>query len=553
VAPTIAIRPVRHPCDSLESAAAAWILKKSDLRVRYSPRKLVPLVSFRFQEVLLSCSRRILVLWLILVTLPCAATGQSKATLDVSETLFSVVSAMNVCGYDAELQSSSPIRMEVRADLAEANKTPEATAAETYLCRYYVEHRQGDSAHDLAQYVSLALNLGSPPDFAPKVPESDMPPDSTYVLGVIPPLKKYYAAAKLHSIWMKHKPQYLALIDEYHEPVAKMITATDNYLRMPSSGYAGRSFTIYLEPMAAPGQVNSRNYMQDYYHVVVSPVGENLHMADIRHTYLHFVLDPLIAKRATALQRLKPVLAAVQKAPMSAEYKEDAGLLVTECLIRAIEARTPSDPKLPENDRQAMVRLAEAEGFVLTGYFYNQLKAFEKGGSGLQSVFPDWLHNMDIDHERKLASEMQYATHASPEVMQAAKPAPQQKVVMAERALASGDTASAEALANEALQAKEDTARAYFVLARAATMNGNMQGAQENFQKALDASKDPRISAWCHIYLGRILDLQEEREAAIAQYQAALKIGDASTDTRNAAERGLKEPYQPPAARQQQQ
>lgn len=503
-------------------------------------------------EALLRCSH-ILVVSLCFAWLTSAATAQSKATLDVSETLFSLVAAMNVCGYDAELQSSSPLRLEIRADLADSNKAPEAAAAETYLCRFYREHQQGDSAHDLAQYVSLALNLADPPDFAPKLPESDMPPDSAYVLGVIPPLKKYYAAAKMHAVWMKHKPQYLALIDQYHEPVAQMIISTDNYLRMPSSGYAGRIFTIYLEPMAAPGQVNSRNYLQDYYHIVVSPVGNSLHMTDIRHTYLHFVLDLLLAKRATALQRLKPILLAVQKAPMAEEYKEDAGLLVTECLIRAIEARTPTDPKLPEKDRQARVRQDEAEGFVLTGYFYDQLKTFEKGGSGLQSVFPDWLHNIDIDHEKKLASEMQYASQASSEVVQAAKPASQQKVALAERELASGNPAAAEKLANEALQSKEDIARAYFVLARAATMSGDMQGAQENFQKALDASKDPRISAWCHIYLGRILDLQEEREAAIAQYEAALKLGDASPDTKNAAERGLKEPYQPPVARQQPQ
>ncbi len=504
-------------------------------------------------EVLLRAFPRILILSLIFASLTGAATAQVKAALDVSETLFSVVAGMNVCGYDAELQSSSPIRMEVRTDLAEANKSPDAALAETNLCRFYRDHQQGDSAHDLAQYVSLALNLGDPPAFAPQLPESDFPPDSTYVLGFVPLLKQYYEKAHLHSIWMKHKSQYVALVDQYHEPVAQMIASTDNYLRMPLAGYAGRSFTIYLEPMAAPGQVNSRNYLQDYYHVVVSPVGNNLHMGDIRHTYLHFVLDPLIAKRATTLQRLKPVLAAVQKAPMSEEYKQDAGLLVTECLIRAIEARTPADPKLPEKDRLAMVQQDKAEGFVLTGYFYDQLKAFEKGGVGLQTAFPDWLHNIDVDHEKKLASEMQYAAQASPEVVRAAKPASQPKVVLAERALVAGDPAAAEKLANESLAANEDPARAYFVLARAATMSGSMQGAQENFQKALDASKDPRLSAWCHIYLGRILDLQEEREAAVAQYQAALKIGDTSPDARNAAERGLKEPYQPPAAKQQQQ
>jgi len=488
-----------------------------------------------------------------MLAVTCVAAAQSKATLDVSETLFSVIAAMNVCGYDAELQSSPPIRAEVRAELAAANKSPEAAAAEEKMCRFYHDHQQGDSAHDLAQYVSLALNLGEPPDFAPKLKEADMPPDSTYILGFVPLLKRYAAAAGLHSIWLKHQPQYLALIDEYHDSVARMISATDNYLRMPLAGYLGRSFTVYLEPMSAPGQINSRNYFQDYYYLVVSPAAVGQYMDTIRHTYLHFVLDPLIAKRATALALLKPILVPLQKAPMAEDYKLDTGLLVVECLIRAIEARTPSDPKLPAKDRQAMVQRDQEEGFVLTGYFYEQLRDFEKENTGLQDAFPDWLHNTDVDHEKKLAREIQFAPAARPEVMKASKPASQPKVVLAERELAGGNAPAAEKLAQEALAANEDPAQAYFVLARAASLSGNMQGAQEDFQKALDATKDARVAAWCHIYLGRILDLQEEREAAVAQYQAALKTGDGSPDTRSAAERGLKEPYQPPVARQQPQ
>ena len=109
---------------------------------------------------------------LLLASLTCAARAQSKATLDVSETLFSVVAAMNVCGYDQELQSSSPIRMEVRADLVEASKSPDAAAAAKEMCHFYRDHQQSDGAHDLAQYVSLALYLGPPPDFTPKVQRS---------------------------------------------------------------------------------------------------------------------------------------------------------------------------------------------------------------------------------------------------------------------------------------------------------------------------------------------------------------------------------------------
>ncbi len=493
------------------------------------------------------------VLPLVLASFACAASAQSKATLDVSETLFSVIAAMNVCGYDQELQSSSPVRTEVRAELLEASKLPAAAATAKQMCLFYRDHQQGDGAHELAQYISLALYLGPPPDFAPSVSDADLPPDSAYLLGFVPLLKQYSAAANLHSIWLKHQPEYLALIERYHGPVAHMITATDTYLRMPLAGYAGRSFTVYMEPMSAPGQVNSRNYRQDYYYLVISPSGENIHIDALRHTYLHFVLDPLIAKRATALERLKPVLVAVQKAPMAQDYKYDPGLLVVECLIRAIEARAPWDPKLPDKDRQAMLQQDESEGFIFTRYFYDQLRDFEKGNAGLQDAFPDWMHNIDVDGEKRRASQIQFASQAAPEVMRAAKPASQQKVDLAERELLSGNPAGAQKLAEEALSEKEDPARAYFVLARAATMSGNMQAAQDNFQKALNATHDPRMAAWCHIYLGRILDLQEQREGAVAQYQAALTAGDASADTRKAAERGLKEPYEPPHAKQEPQ
>jgi hypothetical protein len=156
----------------------------------------------------------------LIAALSCAAAAQSRATLDVSETLFSVVAAMNVCGYDQELQSSSPIRMEVRADLVEASKFPAASTAAKEMCRYYQDHRQGDAAHDLAQYISLALNLGPPPEFTPKLREADLPPDATYILGFVPLVTDYYAAAKLHSIWLKHQAEYLGLIDQYHGPVS---------------------------------------------------------------------------------------------------------------------------------------------------------------------------------------------------------------------------------------------------------------------------------------------------------------------------------------------
>src|SRR5690606_15202085 len=106
----------------------------------------------------------------------------------------------------------------------------------------------------------------------------------------------------------------------------------------PISGYLGRSFSVLVEPLAAPGQVNSRNYGVDY-SIVLSPEGEELALDAIRHTYLHFVLDPLMMKRAYMMRRLEPLLVEVQPAPMARVYKSDVGLLTTESIVHAIEAR----------------------------------------------------------------------------------------------------------------------------------------------------------------------------------------------------------------------
>ncbi len=505
------------------------------------------------QEASLSSRTRIAALVSLCIVFSVAAVSQTKASIDVSETLFSVVAAMNVCGYDQELASSSPIRMQVRADLVEASKLPGVGQAAGEMCRFYQDHRQGDAAHDLAEYVSLALNVSDPPNFTPKLKEADIPPDAGYVLGFLPLLQRYYTAAKLHSIWLKHQPEYNGLIDQFHGPVSQMINSTDNFLRMPMSGYSGRGFTVYFEPMAAPGQVNSRNYLQDFYYMVVSPAGDNIHMDALRHTYLHFVLDPLIAKRATSLDRLDPILLSVQNAPMSEDYKRDMGLLVLECLIRAIEARNPMDPKLPEKDRAAMVQRDEQEGFIFTGYFYNQLYDFNKGGAGLQNAFPNWLHNIDVQAEKKRASQITYSREATPDVMQATSRASQRKIDMAEEALSSGNPAEAAKLAEQCVQANQDSGRAYFVLAKVASFKGDMENAQSDFQKAAESAKDPHVVAWSHIYLGRIYDIQGERDTAVAQYKAAATLSDVPADAKTAAEKGLQQAYQVPKAKEDDQ
>lgn len=501
---------------------------------------------------------------------PVAASAQtSKATLETSETLFSLLAAINACGYNQELASSDPIREQVRAEVAQSVAASEgAQEAQRQLCQFYKDHQQADAAHDLAEYVSLGLYLTGPPNFSTSIRESDLPPDATYVLGAIPLLQSYYKEVGLHEIWLKHQVGYEELVERFHDPVSNLLLKTDLYLKLQLSGYLGRRFIIYVEPMAAPGEVNARNYGDDYF-LVLSPAGNDLKLDAIRHTYLHYVLDPYAMKRGTSLKRLQPLLLSLSTAPMDESFKNDISLLVTESLIRAIEARTMAVARPPSGatagrdakDARAAAGEIEAvqekavddaarEGFILTPYFYSALIAFEKDPAGVKDTYSEWIYNIDLSREKKRAEQTEFAKQASPELLHTPKPQQAQLLDLAEQRLANQDAPAAAKLAREALdQKQEDPARALFILARASASSGDMQGALSYFQRTIDIAREPRMVAWAHIYLGRIMDLQEQREAALKQYQAALAAGDATPDTKTAAEHGIAQPYAPPAAR----
>jgi tetratricopeptide (TPR) repeat protein len=297
--------------------------------------------------------------------------------------------------------------------------------------------------------------------------------------------------------------------------------------------------------MGAPGQVNSRNYGDDYY-MVVTPGTGGVKIEQIRHTYLHFILDPLVLKRANAVKRISPILDTVADAPLEESYKKDAFLLVTECMIRAIEARLIGGPKGPEQPRAEAVQASMREGFVLTQYFYEQLIRFEKDPAGLKDSYGQWLTDLYLPKEVKRARELTWVQGASPEVVRTSRKR-ESTMDQAERLLASGDITGAEKLAHQAISAHDQSDRALFLLARTA-LRDDISGAKTYFAQTLEATSDPKLKAWSHIYLGRILDINDERDEALKHYKAALESGDSSPETKAAAERGMKEQFQPPKA-----
>jgi hypothetical protein len=479
----------------------------------------------------------------------CPAENPPNVTLDTSETLFSVLAAINSCGYNAELDSSDPVRLQIRDEVAKATQAFDQAKEESLLlCQFYHDHEQPEPSRTLSQYVSLALRLEAPPGFAFKVKDADLPPDAAQVAGIVPILQKFYDVAGLHSIWLRHQVVYSGLSARYHDPLAKVLFDTEIYLRLQSAGYLGHSFTVYLDPMGAPGQTNARDYGADYY-VVISPgSGSALKMEQIRHTYLHYLLDPLAAKYPNGIRRLTPLLMSVKKSPMDESFKQDVSLLVTECLIRAIEVRTSGPAKEPEAQRQASVEQSVKQGYILTAYFYDALAKFEKSPVGLRNGYSELVNGIDLGKEQRLAALTKFSAVADPELLRVSRPAEPRLLVTAEQRLSAGDSDGAKKLAQQALDAKsEDPGRAFFILAQVATMNRDLQGARNYFEQALGVAHEPKVVAWSHIYLGRIFDLQEERAAALDHYRAALTAGTQLPEVKAAAERGIQQPYEPPS------
>jgi hypothetical protein len=493
-----------------------------------------------------------------------------------------MAAALNACGYDDGLEESAPVRKRVREEVNQAlAKSEDARNKRDKLCLYIAQHRMTGGALDIAQYISLALYLTPPPELETSVELTEMPPDSTQVVEIVPLLRDFVAAVDLHSIWLVVHPIYDKEADQLHDPLSRMIVSTNLYLKMPAETYNGRRFVVVIEPMLSPRTINARIYGTDYV-VVVSPVNGTIRMSDVRHTYLHYMIEPLLYLRSNALSRTQPILKEVRDAPMEFRYRSDTVALTVECLIKAIEARIMdtgipvykipanidrSDLPRYERERQAYQQKVDAvriatmrhdmtQGFVLTQYFYEQMLQFEKDPVSLKDTMGEMVYSMDIEQQIHRARNLDFDKEADGDVLTRSKPRKLTGLDLAEARLAAGDVVTASAIARQALSTNSDSsdssdslvavavsARAEFILARVAILTGHPDQAIKGFQRTLATSKDMRLLAWSHIYLGRMLDLDCKRDEALTEYKEAMKTRDGQLDTRLSAERGIKAAY----------
>jgi tetratricopeptide (TPR) repeat protein len=518
--------------------------------------------------------------------------AQTGVSVEASQSIFSVMCALDAAGFaaDESTLSEMPSRLALRGELLKMQGP--ATDA---LRQFYRDYALADPGETLSRYITFALVIGPPPSFTFLLGHDVMPPDVLTIESFQEVLVNFYKEAHLDLRWAAVEPEYTRAVERYQSPVRRVVTISDGYLREIYKPRYAHSFTVYIEPLVG-NRTNFRNNGNHY--AIVVDGGAQFPEADVRHAYLHFLLDPLPLKYREDVMKKRGLLNIAARAPrLSSEYKNDFMAYADECLIKAVELRIRH---LKPDKEEAVLAEDDQSGFIMVRSFVVQLQKFEKAEPAMSYYFPDLINGIDLAAEQKRLQNFQFAALQDAAGEKAAAgaarggsqpgqaPDPQSELestlAQGDHEIALQDAAAAGKTFEKVLAKYPDNARASFGLAVASLLNHDADRAQELFEKlvaaapaaggagtdagsngeaapaqsvgqptgqapgAAGAAPDPGIVSWSHVYLGRLHDFAEERDQALVEYRAALAIAGAPEAARVAAQRGIDAPYNPRGA-----
>jgi tetratricopeptide (TPR) repeat protein len=477
------------------------------------------------------------------------AAAQTVVSVESSPQLFAVMCAIQTAGYDADVNPASlnPVRAKLRPELL-AKKGPAVEQLKTF----YKEHELSEGGATLSRYVSFGLVVGPAPNFEFTVPHDQLPPDVLALEGFNEVLGAYYQEAEIERIWARVQPEYARQVRRLERGVADIAFVSAGYLREMLEPNPRHTMTVYVEAMVGP-RTNFRNYGGRYV-LVVDPARE-IALDEVRHSFLHFLIDHLPMRYRAPMAGRKPLLDIVARAPrLSPELREDFTALLTECLIKAVELKVRH---LSAEKTAAALDQAEAEGFILERAVYRALEGYEKNEQPLKSYYSRLIAGLDFDAEAKRLSRVQFAAASSdaPAPADSSAPAPvepseQERLLAAARKLGDAQDPAAVAAYESILEKYPELPEAQYGLARALVIRGDVERAKALLQKVIQrlsaegtaAGADPHTLAWAHVWLARIYDVQERRDLAVPEYRLALGIDGAPQSARSAAQKGLEKP-----------
>ncbi len=467
-----------------------------------------------------------------------APAWSEENQLDSNKSLFAVFLARAAAGYDSPgAPDAHPARAGMLAKIAAAHP-----ASLEGLKQFFASHLAASQEADQNQYISYALAVEGPPEFTYRYEVNELPPEVRTLAGLDRLLAAFWREAGLDELWNTAEPVYGQILEAYHGPVTQALFTVNAYLRNPTSGYLGRRFQVFVDVAGPPGVIQARSYKDDY-SVVVTPVGATMarvaeavgeQTPQIRHSYLHYLLDPLGIRYAAELDEKQSLDDISDGAPALDEmYKKDFLLLATESLIKAVETRLE-----PASARAGMVDAALRQGFILTPFFTEQLPGYEKQPQSMKLYLPDIIKAIDVKKETRRLADVKF--DAAPAA--AAKASTPPKLPAGQQALMDAESLSFDKKYDQAKEAfgrvlrEPDTgglhARAYFGLGRIAAFQRDPELAEKMFEKTLELKPDADTESWAKLYLGRLAAAAGEDQQAAAYYRAAMAVDGGSAQAK---------------------
>ena len=482
-----------------------------------------------------------------------------------SPQLFAALCAAHAGGYEAGVPETSlpPLEAAIRREILKQHG-PAVDAVRDF----YRNHELADPSATISRYVSYGLVISAPPRFDFVVDQDDIPPDAGALEGFTQLLSAYYREAQVEQLYERVKPIYERHAGDAERILGEVTLVETGYVRQILQPSSEHTFTVYTEPL-----VGARSNFRIYggrYALVIDPTRESARN-DIRHSLLHFLLDPLALAYHPPVAGRKAILDVAARAPrLPVEFQDDIEALTDECLVKAVELRIQH---LPAAQAQAALAAAEADGFVLIRAMYSLLESYEKGEDSLNAVYSKMVEKIDLNAEAKRLANFQFAAAgtASEGPAEAHAVPPRREVSELDRWLAEGesqlaakDTRLARATFQRVLEKYPDVPRAQYGLAVAVIVDGEVDRGRTLLEQVVnelsnpDAAAqgstlgggagagdrkaygpDPRTLAWAHVWLGRIYEERGRREQAGVEYRAALAVDGAPQAARAAAQRGL--------------
>jgi tetratricopeptide (TPR) repeat protein len=492
-----------------------------------------------------------------------AASPQAESTgpiaVEANPQIFATMCALVAAGFEADSPPADPDLARLRTHL----RSLHGPAAEA-LREYYGHHVMGDSAATLSRFMTFALVAAPAPNFEPVLKRDELPPGAVALDGFSEILANFYQEAQIETLWHEFEPAYERATAGIREPLGQIVVASTAYLReILHPGV--RTFRVYVEPMVG-NETNVRN-IGDRYVVVINPASPSFDL--MRHAFLHYLLDPLPIRYRDKLLGEQPLLLIADRAPnLPYEYRTDLASFFDECFVRAVEFRVR---RLPAAQLAEEVSAAQANGYVLIPPLIKALSKFESSEPSMSLYFPDLVRSIDVVAEQQRLQSVRFApaSDSRPDRERAegvgtkkdkTADAPtdlESELSAAERMIAEQDAAGASRAFERILLETPGQPRAVYGLAVACILQGDAERAVALFDEVVAAARadspqmrpEPSALAWSHIYLGRMHDLQDDREQALEEYRAALAVGNAPETARSAAQRGIAQAYQPAVGR----